>query len=123
MANATRSSQDLIVTNIQIVVLSGGASVGTRIFVEDDTGSPVQSALVEVEWTLPDTSIVPASASTNASGRAQILAPDGGPGLYVVTVTNVIKAGYTWTGGDVITKSIVRPNYPIPFVSAEDAWE
>lgn len=124
-ASVTRpgSGTSLISDRIQIALLSGGTSVGSRVWVVDEFDSPVVGAEVFYEWTLPDTSVVAGSATTTSRGYAQFLAPDGGTGLYVITVTDITKPGYTWTGGDVITKSIVRPNHPVPFVSAEDAWE
>jgi len=101
--------QDMVVYRIKMKLTQGGNGVGARVYIVDGSGNLLEGATVDIDWTLPDSSVVSASSVTNALGRVQFSAPDGGSGLYTITVTGVTKPGYLWTGGNQTEKSIVRP--------------
>jgi hypothetical protein len=107
--NVTAAAASLKVSNI---ALSGNlkgntASVTGEVYVKDGGGRAAANANVAVSWTLPGGATRAATAATSAAGRARFTI-SAGRGTYVLTVTGVTKAGYTFdAAGSVLTKSIV----------------
>ena len=69
--------------------------VTAKVTVQDETGSPMNLALVVGTWTLPDGSHTDMNAWTDANGVA-IFSTVGGPGVYALTVQNILLSQYTF---------------------------
>jgi hypothetical protein len=64
--------------------------------IREMSGPRVPDAVVSAEWTLPDSSVVPGSATTNAQGIATFQVKSTQTGTYTLCVTDVTKAGLTY---------------------------
>jgi subtilisin family serine protease len=71
-------------------------TVQSTVSILDQNGSPVSSAAVSGEWTLPNNTITAQSATTNTSGVATFRLISKLRGVYEICVTNVVKAGYVY---------------------------
>jgi len=71
-------------------------TVQSLVSIFDQNGSPVPSATVSGEWTLPSGAFVTQSASTNTSGIASFRYTSKLRGTYEFCVTNVVKSGYIY---------------------------
>lgn len=101
-ANCLRSSR----IDMRGRVSGSATGVGARVRVEDETGAPVPSADIAVIWTLPGGGTQSLSASTDQGGFAKFSARAGG-GTYTLTVTDIVKTGWTFDpDNSVLTKSI-----------------
>lgn len=96
------------------ITLSGGllrkrtASVTGTVVVKDQNGAAVSGATVVTIWKLPNGTTQNQSANTGTQGNASFNIK-GGTGTYTVTVTNIIKAGYTFDAANsVLSKSITK---------------
>ena len=86
--------------------LGGSARALARVRVQDEAGSPVAGATVDVLWELPEGDSAIQSAMTDASGFARFDARDG-RGTYTVNVTGIAKSGSTFDpDNSVLTKSV-----------------
>jgi hypothetical protein len=87
-------------------------SASARVTVRSDSGLAIADATVAATWTLPDGSQESASAETNTQGIATL--QTGGPaGTYTITITDIVKAGYTFDPiGSVLTDSVTRTGQP-----------
>ncbi len=86
----------------------GVVTVTGNVTVQDQEGNKVRSAMVYATWTLPDGSSQSYVAYTNRRGiaRFEITGPRG---TYTLTVTDLVKAGYTFDpDGSVLSASITR---------------
>lgn len=88
---------------------NGNTVIATgRVTVRDSAGAAVANAAVSATWRKPDGSIVSQTAATSTSGVATFTTT-GGRGTYTLTVTNIVKTGYTFdTAGSVLTGSVTR---------------
>jgi hypothetical protein len=76
----------------------------------DETGNAVPDATVEGSWTLPDSPAVTVSLATDSSGSAshklrRVQAESGG--TFIFTVSEVLRNGYTFVGGEAIGTAVV----------------
>jgi hypothetical protein len=77
--------------------------VVTQWEIYDQSGMPVEGALMAGEWTLPDASIVPGVpfyGLTDVLGHEKFRLMDVQTGTYMFCVTSITKAGYFWDPGD-----------------------
>ena len=108
--NVTAAAQTLKVSSIALngTVKRNVATITGDIFVKDNFGRAVPNASVSVRWTLPNGSTQTATAVTGSTGRARFTI-SGPRGTYTLTVSGVIKSGYTFdAGGSVLSKSITK---------------
>lgn len=97
--NCLRSTR--IVLNARIDVIDG------RVTVRDENGSPIKEALVVVTWTDPDGNSETHFAFTRKTGVARFLLTREKPGLYTLTVVNILLTNYTFNPREsLLTKSI-----------------
>jgi hypothetical protein len=93
-------------TQIQLTPTATGVS--GQVTVKDETGAAARGATVTITWTLPNGSVQSKSAKTNANGIASFTV-NGGAGPYTLTVTNIVKAGYTFDpANSVLSQSITK---------------
>jgi hypothetical protein len=86
--------------------LARSAVIG-QVVVKDENGASISGATVSATWTLPDESTINQTLITNTQGEAIFKTSTGGSGLYVLTVTNITKAGFTFDpANSVLTASI-----------------
>ena len=79
--------------------------MNARVTVNNELGLPVSGASVVAFWTLPDGSTVNQTRTTDSRGLASFKAT-GGSGLYVINITNITLAGYTFDpANSILTKS------------------
>jgi hypothetical protein len=71
-------------------------TVQSTVSILDQNGSPVSSAAVSGEWTLPNSTITAQSATTNTSGVATFRLISRLRGVYEFCVTDVVKAGFVY---------------------------
>jgi subtilisin family serine protease len=92
-----------------ITMRAPGAGVNARISVLDEDGTPVSNAVVSATWDLPGGGTSSQARPTNALGVANFKIA-GGAGTYVITVTNVTLAGFTFDpdGSTEISDSITK---------------
>ena len=91
----------------KIVLRSQIDAVDGRVTVRDENGSPMKGALVVVRWTDPDGNSENHSAFTRKTGVARFLHTREKPGLYTLTVVNILFTNYTFNPSEsVLTKSI-----------------
>jgi hypothetical protein len=100
--------------NVSDIVLAGTikgskVSITGDVYVKDSSsGATVSGAAVTANWTLPNGSTMTKTVNTNAAGRARFTA-SGTSGTYTLTVTGVVKSGYTFNAaGSILTKSITK---------------
>jgi hypothetical protein len=87
---------------------NGLVNVTGKVTVNDENGSVIPGAVVDIQWTKPGGSIITQSATTNSKGVATFLV-SGGLGTYKLTVTNLTKTGYTFDpDNSVLNKSITK---------------
>lgn len=104
-SNCLRSSA----IKLNYAALGNRANVAGQVKVRTETGSVVSGATVYVTWTLPDGTSPAQSAATSSTGMARFKVRDG-LGTYVLTVTNITKAGYTFDPAhSVLSKSVLVP--------------
>ena len=90
-----------------IVLRSRIATIDGRVTVRDENGSPIKEALVVVSWTDPDGNSENHSAFTRNTGVASFLHTRDKPGLYTLTVVNILLTNYTFNPSEsLLTKSI-----------------
>jgi hypothetical protein len=99
-ANCLRSTQ---------IRLSGATSgVTSKVTVKNESGVLVSGVAVSVAWTLPGGAVQNQTATTNTKGLASF-SVTGGAGMYILTVTNLAKSGYTFDPtNSVLSQSITR---------------
>ena len=98
------------VTSITLsgTVRGGTANITGNVAVKDSAGKAISSATVSIRWTLPDGSTRTASAKTNTAGTVKFTT-SGPRGTYTLTVTDVVKTGYTFdAAGSILTRSITK---------------
>ena len=98
------------VTSITLsgTVRGGTANITGNVAVKDSAGKAISSATVSIRWTLPDGSTRTASAKTNTAGTVKFTT-SGPCGTYTLTVTDVVKTGYTFdAAGSILTRSITK---------------
>ena len=85
--------------------------VGARVTIEDAAEAPVPGAVVTVEVTLPNSSKLTRTGTTDSLGRANVAVPRSQSGLYTFTVTGVAKAGFLYdpSANEETSDSIVVP--------------
>lgn len=92
----------------QIQLSRTATGVMGKVTVRDEKGALVKNATVSVTWTLPSGAIQNQTAVTNAKGIAT-LTVTGGAGTYILTVSNITKAGYTFDpANSLLSKQFVR---------------
>lgn len=92
----------------QIQLSRTATGVMGKVTVRDEKGALVKNATVSVTWTLPSSAIQNQTAVTNAKGIAT-LTVTGGAGTYILTVSNITKAGYTFDpANSLLSKQFVR---------------
>jgi len=99
LAAVEACSDTLHVAGIKLRYLDrgGGRYVLTaRVRIVDQDNLPVQGALVEGEWTLPDGSLAAGSGVTDARGFVQVRLKSRQTGEYQFCVTNVGLSAYTY---------------------------
>ncbi|HZD58153.1 MAG TPA: Ig-like domain-containing protein, partial [Anaerolineales bacterium] len=90
------------------ISLARSAVIG-QVVVKDEDGANISGATVSATWTLPDESTINQTLITNTQGEAIFKTSTGGSGLYVLTVTNITKAGFTFDpANSVLTASITK---------------
>jgi hypothetical protein len=107
---STSTAKSMTVTSITLsgTVRGSTANITGTVVVKDNAGKAVSGANVSIRWTLPNGSTKTASGSTNSSGSVKFTT-SGSRGTYTLTVTNVVKTGYTFNAaGSVLTKSITK---------------
>jgi hypothetical protein len=93
-------------TQIQLTPTATGVS--GQVTVKDENGVAQRGATVSVTWNLPNGSVQNKSAKANSSGIASFNV-NGGAGLYTLTVTNIVKSGYTFDAANsLLVKSITK---------------
>ncbi len=96
-------SDDISFENVQVE--GPQARVPARVTVKDRTGARMQNALVSAQWTFPDGTREDQTDHTDENGYAWFEAIDGF-GVYVLTVTNIEKTGYTFdSANSILSKS------------------
>ena len=90
------------------IVLRGRIdAIDGQVTVRDENGSPIKQALVVVSWTDPDGNSENHFAFTRKTGVARFLHTREKPGLYTLTVVNLLLTNYTFNPREsVLTKSI-----------------
>lgn len=97
MSTEAQATMHVAAIKIQYRVAPNGRYVVTaKVRILDDTGSVVPSAMVSLEWTLPDGSLVPQQAATNLRGTATFRVKTRQTGTFQACVTGVVKAGYVY---------------------------
>jgi hypothetical protein len=92
----------------QIQMRARPSDTRARITLVDENGAPVSGATVSVHWDYPG-GTSDQNRNTNASGLANTRVLITAAGTYMVTITNVAKAGYTFDmDNSVLTQSITR---------------
>lgn len=71
-----------------------GYTLGARATIVDENGDPIQ-ARVTISVRLPNGNTITAQKITDENGIA-LFTGQGGPGTYVVTITNLERPGYTF---------------------------
>jgi hypothetical protein len=69
--------------------------VRARVIVIDEDGDPFKGATVEGVWTLPDTSTVTITKTTNSKGKAWLKTSADDDGTYEFAVVSVVAEGHT----------------------------
>lgn len=108
--NVTAPAKSMKVTSISLSgrVQGNKVSITGNVYVRDTIGQPVAGATVSARWTLPSGGTKTTTAQTDSSGRARFTTA-GARGTYTLTVTNVVKAGYTFdAAGSVLSRSITK---------------
>jgi len=108
--NVTAPAKSMKVTSISLSgrVHGDRASITGNVYVRDSLGQPVAGATVPARWTLPNGSTTTSTAQTDSSGRARFTI-SGSRGRYTLTVTNVVKTGYTFdASGSILSRSITK---------------
>jgi hypothetical protein len=86
----------------------GKVNVTGAVTVKNEAGAVVKSATVYITWTLPNGTTQNQSALTNKNGLVSFSTSDGN-GTYTLTVTNIVKTGYTFDpANSVLSKSITK---------------
>ena len=95
-ANCLRSTT--IVLRSRIATIDGRVTdaIDGRVTVRDENGLPIKEALVVVSWTDPDRNSENHSAFTRNTGVASFLHTREKPGLYTLTVVNILFTNYTF---------------------------
>jgi hypothetical protein len=77
--------------------------------IKDEKDKTVPRATVSAHWDLPGGGVLDQKKSTSASGLVTFKVA-GGAGPYTITVTNIIKAGYTFDpeNSAILSKSIMK---------------
>lgn len=70
--------------------------VRARVIVIDEDGGPFKGATVEGVWTLPDTSTVTITKTTNRKGKAWLKTSADDAGTYEFAVVSVVAEGHTF---------------------------
>ena len=97
--NCLRSTRVVLRTKID--------AIDGRVTVRDENGSPITQALVVVRWTGPEGNSDDYYAYTRSKGVARFLLARGQPGVYTLSVVNIVLSGYTFNPSrSVLTKSI-----------------
>ena len=76
----------------------GAAHLEFRIFVVDDTSTPVAGASLSLDLYLGDSVFSSYSGITDTSGTVSFKIPGAPSGLYTSIVTGVVAEGYAWDG-------------------------
>jgi hypothetical protein len=93
-------------TQIQLTPTATGVS--GQVTVKDENGVAQRGATVSVTWSLPNGSVQNKTAKANSGGVASFNV-NGGAGLYTLTVTNIVKSGYTFDAANsLLVKSITK---------------
>ncbi|MCP4421770.1 MAG: hypothetical protein GY805_34590, partial [Chloroflexi bacterium] len=80
-----------------------------RVTIEDENGTRVPSALVDVDWDFPDGSTLAENALTGGTGRTFFIEQNI-YGTYTLTITDVTLAGYTFD----VANSIISDSVTVP---------
>jgi probable HAF family extracellular repeat protein len=95
-----------IVLQSRAVRKSSSFSITAKVAVTDENTASMSGALVVARWTRPDGTNHDENAWTNSTGVAAF-STQGGPGLYTVTILNVVLSQYTFNPTQsVLSKSI-----------------
>ena len=82
------------------------ATVTAEVIVRDGNGATVPGALVYATWTLPNGTTQAQVVGSDRKGKYK-LSTSGDRGTYTLTVTNIVKSGYTFDAANsVLSKSI-----------------
>jgi hypothetical protein len=104
-------SKSLKVSDIVLAGTVKGSKVSITgdVYVKDSaSGAAISGTSVTAKWTLPNGSTTTKTVVTNATGRARFTT-SGTSGTYTLTVTGVVKSGYTFdTANSILTKSITK---------------
>lgn len=85
-----------------------GVKVSGNVTVVDENNAAVPGATVYATWTLPGGSTQSQTATTDPKGVAKF-STSGGLGTYTLTITNIVKTGYTFDpSNSVPSKSITK---------------
>jgi hypothetical protein len=101
-----------IVADIQLSYKAGKAGSYTYtpvVTITDGNRNPLNKALIDAEWTLPDGSVPAQQATTNRNGVATFRNQKDGAGDLYFRVNGVTKTGYTYVPGLLTYKHIVVP--------------
>lgn len=103
VTNCLRSSDITLSTKGVLSITVTG-----KVTVRNESGTLMGGVMVTIRWNKPDGSQVAQSAQTDSSGVATF-STSGGRGTYMLTVTDLARAGYTFdAAGSVLAKSITR---------------
>ena len=94
--NAGCISNCMSVDNITLSYKSKSRTMNALVEIMDENGIGVKGAEVHATWTLPDGSIVENYSSTGNKSRATFSLKTNVAGLYILTIVEVTKAGYSF---------------------------
>jgi probable HAF family extracellular repeat protein len=90
------------------------------VTVQDETGAPINAALVLGRWTLPDGSTQDQYATTLENGAARF-STGGSSGTYSMRVIGIQLSGYTFDPGhSVLSQSITVGRWPVRGAAVHD---
>ncbi|MFC1688602.1 PKD domain-containing protein [Pseudomonadota bacterium] len=95
-SNAGCTSQCMSVDRISMSYKKKTNDIKTIVWIVDENGSAVKNAGIHAVWTLPDGFSQSDYADSGARARGVFTLPAAMPGLYTLTVVELVDDGYTF---------------------------
>lgn len=80
--------------------------INSKVLIEDESGNVVEGATVTISITLSGSSVASSSSITGSDGYASFSNRFKTGGTYKITVSNVVKTGYTYDSSSDIVKEL-----------------
>lgn len=94
--NAGCLSGCMTIDNISLRYRKNSGAITAAVWIEDENGKPVSNAAVRATWTLPDGTVSEDYGESGSRGKSQFILPASLPGVYTLTVVEVVRDGYSF---------------------------